>query len=278
MNWADLKKCGVSHFGVHPDLFPLSAIRFDTFHLRLEITRHLLSSLRKFLFAQNFTCQLAFEKILATAWSSCFVFVWSSNKPLSSLKGKQIMAFIALIPEVVDFLQTQFEDTSFLTHLGGGLSTWCELSRFIHLTFPFNKDDSDDVRIEKTSLYEEEIVSFKANLQIFYMHGSKSFLTKKNIGDMETFYMHTLRFYLPKIVDDTWERYRLGIGIFTMQGFERRNKESKKEKFLVGFESKGNLSPEMLCRSFFFFFDDSSSNSSTSPMGTFSITLLLKKE
>ena len=29
------------------------------------------------------------------------------------------------------------------------------------------------------------------------------------------------------IIKDTWEKYRLGVGIFTMQGFERRNKESK---------------------------------------------------
>ena len=29
------------------------------------------------------------------------------------------------------------------------------------------------------------------------------------------------------IIKDTWETYGLGVGIFTMQGFERRNKESK---------------------------------------------------
>ena len=39
--------------------------------------------------------------------------------------------------------------------------------------------------------------------------------------------MHTLRYYIPLIVDDTWNKYQLGTGIFTMQGFERRNKESK---------------------------------------------------
>ena len=39
--------------------------------------------------------------------------------------------------------------------------------------------------------------------------------------------MHCLRFYIPKIVDITYKNHNLGIGIFTMQGFERRNKESK---------------------------------------------------
>ena len=39
--------------------------------------------------------------------------------------------------------------------------------------------------------------------------------------------MHVLRFYIPRIADDTFEKYNLGVGIFTMQGFERRKKESK---------------------------------------------------
>ena len=32
---------------------------------------------------------------------------------------------------------------------------------------------------------------------------------------------------MPDIVLKTFERHGLGVGIFTMQGFERRNKESK---------------------------------------------------
>ena len=39
--------------------------------------------------------------------------------------------------------------------------------------------------------------------------------------------MHTLRFYLPQIAEQTFEKFGLGLGIFTMQGFEQRNKESK---------------------------------------------------
>ena len=69
------------------------------------------------------------------------------------------------------------------------------------------------------------------DLKHFYIIGGRSILTKKAItghaGNDETFYIHFLRFYIPRIVDDTFEKYNLGIGIFTIQGFERRNKESK---------------------------------------------------
>ena len=45
--------------------------------------------------------------------------------------------------------------------------------------------------------------------------------------DCETFYLHCLRFYFPPIANHTLTKHRLGIGVFTMQGYERRNKESK---------------------------------------------------
>jgi hypothetical protein len=43
----------------------------------------------------------------------------------------------------------------------------------------------------------------------------------------ESLYVHKLGYYMPVHVKITFERHRLVIGIFTMQGFERRNKESK---------------------------------------------------
>ena len=52
-------------------------------------------------------------------------------------------------------------------------------------------------------------------------------MTKVDTGDKETFYMHSLRHYTMKHAQDTWIKYKLGIGIFTMEGFERRNLESK---------------------------------------------------
>ena len=52
--------------------------------------------------------------------------------------------------------------------------------------------------------------------------------------------MHTLRYYMPHIVDDTWKRVHLGCGVFTMQGFERRNKEAKRV-FTNHTNNRGNI-------------------------------------
>ena len=40
-------------------------------------------------------------------------------------------------------------------------------------------------------------------------------------------YMHTLRFYVPRLAQRAWDELHLGIGIFNTQGVEAQNKESK---------------------------------------------------
>ena len=52
-------------------------------------------------------------------------------------------------------------------------------------------------------------------------------MTKVDKGDKGTFYMHDIRHYTPIHAQDTWKKYKLGVSIFTMEGFERRNMESK---------------------------------------------------
>ena len=83
--------------------------------------------------------------------------------------------------------------------------------------------------IEDEDEYKKKMLAFESNLKLFYKAGRNTFLTKNahSPGDDETFYLHCLRFYLPPIAKTTLEKHNLGLGIFTMQGFERRNKESK---------------------------------------------------
>ena len=67
----------------------------------------------------------------------------------------------------------------------------------------------------------------KTTNQEFYVHSVNTFMTKVEKGDKETFYIHALRHYTPLHAQNTWDTYKLGVGIFTMEGFERRNLESK---------------------------------------------------
>ena len=71
--------------------------------------------------------------------------------------------------------------------------------------------------------------TFKQNLNLFNKVRGRSFLTKNNnnIRGHESFYMHCVKFYMPMIAEVTLDRHRMGLKIFTLQGFESRNKESK---------------------------------------------------
>ena len=97
-----------------------------------------------------------------------------------------------------------------------GMITWHNIQSFIH-----------KVKVENVSEHEDQLLQFEKDVGDLYNYGKHSFLTKDVCGDQETFYFHCLRFYLPKIAHHTWTKHKMGIGIFTMQGFERRNKESK---------------------------------------------------
>lgn len=165
MDWVDEWNTGVSHFGLDANLFPLSHIRFDVFHLRSAITRHLLSTLRTFIFSQIFDLQKDFEKLLHTVWNTYYIVVWESNRPFSSLKGKEILAFINLIPDIVSFIEERFVDNSFLMNLCGGLSLWKNISEFLHVT-----------TVDDNTKYENQIVQYKIELSNFYSHGEMSFI------------------------------------------------------------------------------------------------------
>ena len=72
-----------------------------------------------------------------------------------------------------------------------------------------------------------QLEKFNKNIDSFYECGTNTFLTSDEVGDDETYYLHVLKHYIPYHARKTWNNHKCGIGVFTMQGFERRNKESK---------------------------------------------------
>ena len=74
----------------------------------------------------------------------------------------------------------------------------------------------------------------------------KSFLMKDNPGDKETFYVHTLCFYMKDIIKNTYELHQLGPGVWSMEGFEAKNSQSKRA-IRTHSNRKGNLPAQSMC-------------------------------
>ena len=250
MDWVDVNNNGLSHFGLHPDLLPQDSIRFDVFHMRCAITRSMMNSLRKFMLQQTVELiQDLSEEVLLLFWSEYNILVWILNKSFQSLIRSELLQFIKHIPQIVNFLKDKFHTTESLQYLRDGLLLFLKITPFLVIT-----------TIDNVEEYKKKMLEFNTNIKLFYNAGKYTFLTKNvsSPGDDETFYLHCLRFYIPQIAEVTLKKHNLGVGIFTMQGFERRNKESKNtfKRFRNG---KGNVLVSNIKRLYDVFFHDNSS-------------------
>ena len=83
----------------------------------------------------------------------------------------------------------------------------------------------------------DEVRQYDANMKKMYEYGADSFLTLRNgvgkKGDGETSYFHVLRCYIPFLAEDTFEKFKCGIGMWTMQG----NHHSVMQLIILTFQS-----------------------------------------
>ena len=223
MDWVDKSNYGILHFGIHPQFLNRENICYDTFHMKCAITRCLMNFLRSF--AQNFMTvetHLLFLKELGNFWNEYHTTVWDTNRSFASFKGNELALFVANIGPVVSFLQRKVSKTNLRDNVKESLELWNKMFKVLGITY-----------ITDGSEYLEQVDKYEEQVKRLYKLGGESFLSRKSSaekdkGQSETFYFHVLRYYiLPQIMKDTFEKHCLGVGIFTMQGFEQQNKESK---------------------------------------------------
>ena len=116
------------------------------------------------------------------------------------------------------------------------LQIWHDIPKFLGIT-----------NVHNVEWYKSELLTFEQNVKQFYKVGASTFLTKTTTGDKETFYLQVLRCYIPHLCQITLEKHRLGTGIFTMQGYKRRNHESK-NCFRIFTNKKGNMVTQNMTR------------------------------
>ena len=215
-DWCDEHNLGITHYGINPKHLPVSSIRYDVMHMGMALNRSNITYTRKFVLSQEQAFIDTFNNHLRTFWGEYHLFVWNNDKPFSSFHGNELKLWTKNIPKTVAVIRENFETTEQVANLCLLLTTFAKLPDFWNMT-----------EIENESDYPQLIVEYETNAKILYDVGAKTVLTNNTKGDCETIYYHVARYYIPKIARKLFEMYGLGVGVFNMQGFERRNKESK---------------------------------------------------
>ena len=186
-------------------------------------------------------------KLFETFSSDGVLFLWKLDKKFTSLKGDDVKRFVLAGPAIADLMLKWLEEDRLLLSIVKALRLWCDIERFLKIGNI--KLKSEEKKIPVTTLIDE----FVKNITKFYDVGSTSFMKHKRVGDHETYYLHCLRFYILKLARQTWETHECGIVICSIQGFERRNKESKNcmKKFN---NNKQHIIPQSLRRLWDIFF------------------------
>ena len=188
------------------------------------LNKRILCCLRSFVFNHLLEVEIKFNKdVLSHFWNDYHIFCWSNKSNFSSFQGNDLALFVANTKRVSEYLEHHFAVTDLRNNIISSLSLLGNIFHFLSLTYikPSNGEDPSE-------WYNSQLQDYVNNVKKLYDIGADSFLTKSNTkGDNESFYFHVMRFYMPPIAKLTFERHKLGVGIFTMQGFELRNKESK---------------------------------------------------
>ena len=222
-DWCALSNCGVTHFGLDPRIFKYSRIRYDTFHMICQVTRRMMSYLRRFINTQMYSMKNKFYAMLKEKMGKHNTRIWIRNKPFGTYDGEDIRQFINSIPTIVNWIMNNFIPSKHNMAMVESLSLWKKISEFLRKC----KIYDDVIKHKKIKQYKQDMKDYTERVTEFYRLGGLTFLKKKKAGDIETFYLNVVRYYMEDTIKDTWDKYQCGVGIFTMQGFERRNKESK---------------------------------------------------
>jgi hypothetical protein len=214
-DWSDSENWGVTHFGVSPDDLSLDSIRFDCFHLSCSILRKVMNAVRDSVNSMSTELKIEFtDNVLRTFFQDFHLYCWNCNFSFGRLQGTELFKFLENVELVASFLQRRMGQSERIKRLASAMMLMPRIFNFINTSYI----DVTDAQ------YLKLMTRFEADVREFVRCGCGTFWID---AEDENFYLHALCYYLPVHAKINFERHRLGLGIFTMQGFERRNKESK---------------------------------------------------
>ena len=188
------------------------------------------------------------------SWGDYEISPWITGDGVARLKGIHLKEFVKNTDDITNLLANLCLPHE-VKDLNCALQAYAKVSKMLGHIFIDNYDDVkmyiEDSTLSSSSSKDDVAQAFslayKSTVNQFYEAGMKSFLTGTSEGDGETFYVHNVTFYMPRIIDDTYQKHKLGPGIWSMEGFEYKNAQSKRAIYTRS-NRKGNLPAQSLAR------------------------------
>ena len=255
-NWVDEHNSGVSHLGLPPETWTILSLAFDVFHGRVNYVKLQVDYCRKMLEGDYESLDSFATFMISTlkSWRNFQISSWLNNDGISRLKGEHTKDFTRSTHKLCQKLKTLVNSqvcNDFCEALYAYEKVHCFMSFVIiddyETANAFLGRNEFSAQSEKQAIGEKMIETYNCLAKQLYSYGMKTFLSDRVHGDRETFYAHAVRFYFPQILKKTYRKYGLGLGIFTMEGFEAINYFTKR-MIRDHTNRKGNICAQTMVR------------------------------
>jgi hypothetical protein len=134
-NYCDVNNCGVTHFGIHPELLPLSSICFDMMHMKAAVIRRMMGYLRNFILKQSSSTIQSFStQVLRRFWGVFHTYCWNNKFNFSKFNGNELNLFVENSPIIIKFLDDTFIPIEEIQQLKSALGLLPSIFKFISMT------------------------------------------------------------------------------------------------------------------------------------------------
>ena len=235
--WCSIHNSGMTHRHFLPLTYNVEGIRFDIFHGRSGTLKIMIGYIRTLL-DNNYNALGKFKQFLGKLdhWDDYVIDQFLSGDTNTRLKGKHTKCFIKRADDVISELRKLLDEVD-IAEFCICLKSFQKMSEIISIVFI---DEYNTVKhllpagstITETSepavIAEAIFKEYENNAKLLFTNGFLSFMERNDgSGAGESFYLHVLRHYMPHHMRVTYQRHRLGIAIFSMEGFEYKNYTSK---------------------------------------------------
>ena len=192
---------------------PISKIRYDFgLHVPCAIARKILHWFRSYIDTHdnNEDICMCFEMLWGDTFCSS---QFKNGEVCSRIDGSHVNFFIINSNRLAHLINTAHRSKSCVNN-------FTQLPQLLLYLFKF----WTNVTIDSRQSYLKKIDAHELNMDLFCKHGNNTIFTNTHIGDGETFYLHCAKHHVSRISRIALNMLGCGVVIWTMQGFEHRNK------------------------------------------------------